>query len=258
MNADQFHQRMAALSEPKTKLRPPYWEFWRWQLWQLGQTDDPANFMNWPIVYHNFLFNHWTNVIDEDFELLQGDWQRWEPVVAIPKTGNPQDNYRDTGYSSALIHQASHLARLEKHTELAVAHLNRILEFGGGFGAMALTAYRAGFRGEYVIYDLPEVAIMSQYFLEAEGIPVSYEEPQGRFDLLLCMSSISETKLAFRDNFLSKIKVRYALFFYQEWFKDWDNRSYFHNLDLDMKWQHWQPFISQPEMWYSLANGTYP
>jgi hypothetical protein len=247
---------MSKLTEPITEDKPPYWNYWRRELWELAQTSDPANFMNWPVVYHNFLFAHWLDVIDEDFEVLQTDWQRWQKVVTPIQTGEPKDSYHGLPYSSSMIHQAAHLARLETRTGKRIDKLKRILEFGAGFGSMALAVYRAGFRGEYLIYDLPEVALLSRYFLEKEGVPVQHltgdERPGKPLDLLLCMSSISEAPPVFRDEFLGSIKTKTAMFFYQEQFKEWDNLAYFHGLDLGMTWEHWH-LESVKEMWYSLG-----
>lgn len=257
MTDQEFREAIAALPEPPTGSRPPYWDYWRHALWHGGQTDDPANFMNWPVVYHNFLFNHWTNVIDEDYRLLQDDWRRWESVVTLPKTGQPKDNYRGSVFSSALIHQASHLARYERQTGKPVHEMGRILEFGSGFGAMALAAHRAGFHGEYVIYDLPEISLLARYFLDAEGVPARFcqdgQLPDDDFDLLLCMSSISETEPSFRDGFLASVNAESMMFFYQDRFEAWDNADYFKRLDFGLSWKHWNPYVSQPEMWYSLG-----
>ena len=45
-----------------------------------------------------------------------------------------------------------------------------IFEFGGGYGAMCEILHRAGFSGEYYIYDVPSMNKIQEHFLESSGI----------------------------------------------------------------------------------------
>jgi hypothetical protein len=58
-----------------------------------------------------------------------------------------------------------------------------IVEFGGGFGSMCRLIGALGFRGRYVIFDLPPVLALQRYYLGLHGIEA---DDSGRADVWLC------------------------------------------------------------------------
>src|SRR3990167_5344946 len=164
MDDKEFMEQMAALPEPSSGSKPPFWSYWRRNLWELAQKDDPANFMNWPCVFHTMLVNHWIEQMDVEFAALPHEYY---VALQAPEFGRPHDFYRNTSYSRNLIHQAYHLSQFAATTGHNFSKMNKIVEFGGGYGAMALVLHRLGFgeatqSGEYVIYDLPEFALLQK------------------------------------------------------------------------------------------------
>lgn len=239
---------MAKLPEPKTDKKPPLWEFWRWQLWQLAQTDDPHNFHKWPPVYHTMLQDHWPDAIAKEFEHIR-----------VHNSGVATVFYGERNFSEYLnlIHQAYHILRWQEATGQRIADMRSVYEFGGGYGAMALVCNRLGFRGQYYIYDLPEFALLQQWYLsECRVDNVTWEgiDAWRGVDLFIACYSLSETDYAERDRIFSTKEASSYLFLYSNKFEQYDNIEYFQGLDdkLDVdRWAHAKIEHLPPESWYT-------
>lgn len=240
MNALEFNRAMTILPEPDTEgKQPPYWQYWRHELWQLGQEQSPVNFTHWPCIYHCMLVRHWPHAIDYEYEQLTADDStRWLPAIEMPAVGD--DYYKDTSYSQNLIHQAYHILIWERTTGKRIERQKSIVEFGGGYGAMALLCYRLGFNGDYQIYDLPEFKLLQQWFLSQCGYEVLWPKniEQQNVDLIIALYSLSECTLPERGAFLGTIKAKSYLLLYSGTWQDYDNLAYFKSVEfLTRQWE---------------------
>lgn len=151
--------------------------------------------------------------------------------------------------STNLIHQAYSLSQLD----LDISKLDTILEFGGGYGAMCLLCRRLGFKGHYIICDLPEFSLLQQYYLSCYNIEAkcwSYSVEQLEYaiknvelpiplarsinlstrsiDLLIGLWSLSEVdNLSFRDHFLNWYPAKNYLFAYGRTWHGINNSEWF-------------------------------
>lgn len=161
-----------------------------------------------------------------------------------------------------LIHQAYHILRWQEATGLNIADMQSIYEFGGGYGAMALVCNRLGFKGKYYIYDLPEFALLQQWYLEECGVEnVTWmKDHKSRYgfnlpvDLFIACYSLSETDFAERDDFLTRSPAKSYLFLYSNKFEQYDNIEYFqrdHSFPPVKNWMHSHIEHLPPESWYS-------
>lgn len=230
MTSDEFRRRMVELPEPITDKQPPYWEFWRWQLWQLGQTDDPANFTKWPCVYHTMLVNHWEKAIIWESKQFPFEW------FNIPSLEFNRAEYNN------LIHQAYHLYQWQQATGRKISQLSTIVEFGGGYGAMALLCHRLGFKGRYVIYDLPEFSLLQEWYLSQFGVAAEWNpkrKPKNT-SLFMALYSLSEVESNLRDELI--VKADSYLFLYSGQWEAWNNVAWFQEgfplLGYCSNWQH--------------------
>lgn len=254
-------EQMAALPEPPDDSAPPYWDYWRHDLWQRAQAEPIENFMGWPCIYHTMLVNHFE--IDHQLDYLRerGKWD-YLPACQLPLVGKPLDEYENTGFSRNMINQVYHLARWEIETGRSLSSLEHILEFGGGFGAMALAAHRLGFRGEYLIYDYPEFSLLQKWFLAEHNVPVGHEpnpQPRRYTDLFIAIYSLSETPEAFRNAFLSELWADSYLFLYSSRFAEVDNLRWFADLRDQKPNYLWitQAFPGRPD-YYSFGYEVKP
>jgi hypothetical protein len=127
-----------------------------------------------------------------------------------------------------------------------------IVEFGGGYGRLCQLVHDLGFRGTYVIFDLPESAVLQRFYLPHVGIAVSdAREPAGPGRgvvtvtdardfaewlrrrppgeaAFVAVGSLSEAPLALRDAVLAEVASFEAfLIFYAAEHEAFDNRAYF-------------------------------
>lgn len=256
MDADGFRQAMAKLPEPKTDKSPPYWEAWRLDLWQRAQAQDPTRFWEWPCIFHTMLINHWLAVAAYEYERLTSLMLR---ACTVPHFG-PDDVFTfDAGLRMNLIHQAYHIQQWEQTTGQRIAALDTIVEFGGGYGAMALLCHRLGFDGKYIIYDLPEFSLLQEYYLSHFGIldKVSWnpkKKPKD-VDLFMALYSLSEVEPKERLGLLPVAKSYF--FLYSGRWQDWNNIDWFQFIipaRLQKQWQHTElgHLPSGPD-WYSIG-----
>jgi hypothetical protein len=148
-----------------------------------------------------------------------------------------------------LIHHAYQIAVFETLTERFVENLDLVLEFGGGYGSMCRLFSNLGFRGTYIIYDLPLFSALQSYYLKSIGLEVNNDDHANmnvmcvsNFDqmrslvdtsfkgnnLFLATWSISEVPLSVRAPFLEMAKMfNYFLFSFQRQFGEVNNLDYF-------------------------------
>jgi hypothetical protein len=148
--------------------------------------------------------------------------------------------------------------------------MNYIFEFGGGYGTMCKLFHNLGFRGKYLIFDLPVFSALQTFYLKAAGLTVhSVEEfkaaengvlaisDQGQLkDLLgrigessramfIATRSVSEIPILERGFFLSLLRPFEAfLIYYSHTYREVDNTEFFRKWREDfskqIEWHNWQ------------------
>lgn len=95
-----------------------------------------------------------------------------------------------------------------------------ILEIGGGYGNMCSLVHDLGFKGQYSIFDFPEVHRIQKYYLERNDINANFiteVEDLNKVDLVIATWSLSEIPLEQRNEIMKRIKQSYNwLVLYQE------------------------------------------
>lgn len=239
MNTAAFRAAMAALPEPPADSAPPQWDFWRHDLWWRAQ-HDPRPMWDWPCLRHTMLVEHFP--IGEQLNNLREDWPRWERAVT---DDNPV-------HQKNLIMQAYHLRRWEQTTGRRVEDLDAILEFGGGYGALAQLCRRLGFAGEYLVCDLPEFALLQDHFL-GEGVVRHVTAPMSA-DILIALYSLSETPAAVRARWAAGAWARSYLLLYSGRWAEHDNLAWaraFMEARADLRWRETQ-FPGRPD-YYAIG-----
>jgi hypothetical protein len=230
------------------------WDGLRRQLRQQLAAADPADFLRWPAVQRTMVKRDRRRVRPELAHLrARPDWRRrWRSVLRETTVGRPSPLSRCPWSSVNSIFQAYHLCRFEEVTGRSLASMRTIVEFGGGYGRLCHLAHDLGFRGTYVIFDLPEVAVLQRFYLRHVGIAASAPHDAIRSgsrvvtvvdvsDLLAVLSargegpaafvaigSLSEAPLPLRETVLAQVATFDAfLVFYAAQHDALDNRAYF-------------------------------
>lgn len=119
----------------------------------------------------------------------------------------------------------------------------RIVELGGGVGDMAKFIRHMGFKGEYVIIDLPEVLEIQKYNLNGYDVYLTDKPVENKPNTLFISTwALSECPMEWRKEVIDTLKPENYLITYQNNFEGLDNESYFskwEGLRFDIPWIVW-------------------
>lgn len=248
-----MRQEAAALGEATVEASD-LWDGLRGELRDRLHDGDLVEFLRWPPVQRTMVMRSHRRAAPELAHLrARPDWRgRWRSAVRETTLGRPHPLTRCPWSSANLIYHAYHLCRFEEATGQSLASMRTIVEFGGGYGRLCHLVHDLGFSGTYVIFDLPEVAVLQRFYLRHVGISVG-ESRGGTFpargvvtvvdlaDLQACLGSrprgeaafvavgsLSEAPVALRDTLFTDVAALDAfLIFYAAQHDGIDNHAYF-------------------------------
>jgi hypothetical protein len=139
---------------------------------------DPRSFARWHVIGRTMGMTNQTGTFVTWDELKRAPdfHSRWEPILPESGSGRPIRFLLNPQTSGMVIWQASHLLTFERVTGLRVEDMDLIVEFGGGYGNLCRLIHRLGFKGRYLIFDLPELLLLQGYFLRSENLPITTPE----------------------------------------------------------------------------------
>lgn len=160
---------------------------------------DPRRFLRWGVV-SNTMFVGDASYVGVELDHLKRlpDWGAvWSEAIRESPVGHPVLCPRYPSSSGNLIHHAYHLARFQEKATLGFRELGAVCEFGGGYGSMCRLFHSLGFRGKYIIYDLPHFTALQRYFLRSLGLPVVTADDFRTADHgIACVSNVQELETA--------------------------------------------------------------
>jgi hypothetical protein len=145
---------------------------------------DPRRFLTWPVIRRTMVVRR-PRYLKVEYDHLRGlpDWaDRWAPAVRENPAGRPFRYPRYPESSGNLLHHAYHVARFEAAVGEPVTHRETIVEFGGGYGSMGRLIRNLGFRGRYIIFDLPSFSALQRYYLQAIDLVVAPDDGSATAD----------------------------------------------------------------------------
>lgn len=221
--------------------------------WHL-QNDDIADFLQWSTIQATMFVGN-APYIEHEYDCLLGCSKHQALTEAIKENwiGNPTP-FND--YTSGnLIHQAYHLKQWLDRTRQKLTRMDNIVEFGAGYGAMALLCRRLGFMGQYYIIDLPELVTVQQYYLGQNGVMAIWEKLPKSCDLFIASHSLSEVDIPTRERLLSQVAAREYLFASSFEFEGVDNQGYFERLAGGITGKDWvfYPHKFYPDAFYMVG-----
>ena len=248
---DDLREGCRRLSVEPTAGRTPNeadWATAMTRLRHLALHADPRAFLRWDVIVERMAVRH-SPITAIELAALQSrpDWEsRWRPAIRECDAGRPF-RYADFPESSEpLIQTAYALSQLEALAGRPVAEWDVVIEFGGGFGSLCRLVHQLGYRGRYLIFDLPPFTLLQRYFLRSAGIVHGDDEritltsdlatleaqvqalPLDAWSMFVACWSLSETPLALRSRIRPLVERvgRYAIA-YQERYGEVDNVDYF-------------------------------
>ena len=153
----------------------PAWRDFAAQLRMNLLERNPDFFLRWDVIADTmFVFD--AAYIATELRCLRArrDWAtRWRPVIREDAAGAPTPYLWYPHSSGNRIHHAYHLSVFETSTKTAVTDYDVIIEFGGGYGSLCRLAHKLGYKGTYIIHDLPELSALQTFYLGALGLRIS-------------------------------------------------------------------------------------
>lgn len=226
---------------------------------------DPRTFLSWPYIEYTMF--HQSKLKEFDELKQKPYWNEWKNCLIETGVGTPRTYSHFKVSSGNLIHHAYSLSQLKDYRNIDFSKLNTIVEFGGGYGSMARLVHNLGFRGTYIIFDLPEFLALQEYFLDRLNIKnIKYADSVSKLketlrlapppELFIATWSLSEAPVILRDDVLKELpNIKYFLIAYQDSFEKIDNVGYFKKLVHDKKETEWKlyPILHLPGNNYLLG-----
>ena len=267
---DDLRHEIRVMPEPKAVADSAAESAWmanRTTLRKCILEEDPREFLTWDVVTGSMFVGN-RPFIDSELRYLMGrpDWKHvWEDILEEDTAGAPKPFKAFRRSSGNRIHQAYHLARFEQETGLSVSRFPLIVEFGGGYGSLCRLVHKLGFKGQYVIFDLPEFAALQKFYLGSLALPLieakdisagrrgilctsdsavlgSFDSRRAHTELFIATWSLSETDPAFREQIISLPAIGDAtayLMAYQRDFGGVDNPRFFDEWRASKPGIHW-------------------
>lgn len=255
---DELRNETIAMPEPKAATESAAESAWvsnRVKLRKCIIKEDPREFLKWDVVTESMFVGN-QSYIDVELRYLMNrpDWKSlWEGVIQEDPAGAPKPYKGYRRSSGNRIHQSYHLCRFEEETGLAVSRFPLIVEFGGGYGSLCRLVHKLGFRGQYLIFDLPEFVALQKFYLGTLDMPLieakdaapgrqgilctsdlavlgSIDLQEAQQSLFIATWSLSETAKAFREQIVALPAIDSAaayLITYQRDFEGVDNPRFF-------------------------------
>lgn len=223
-------------------------------------TKDPKNFLQWDIIRKTMFIGNAIFTIKEFFYLRTNNWNQWKKIILEKNFVLTEPYILYPGSSGNLIHQAYHIAKFEEISGKKIKDFDFIFEYGGGYGSMCQLVHNLGFKGKYVIFDLPIFSALQTFFLRMNGLTVESANLSKK-SKIFCLSdinnvekiipkkgrkffiatwSLSESPLQIRKRSYPLIRTLDShLIGYQTHFAEVNNHKYFADFQKDMDKIHW-------------------
>jgi len=235
MTSRQLRGMMAALGPTHGHAPLRYtWPRYCYEMRRHCARDKPQEFLSWPTVIETIFVGDAPYIKTELKALKASGLRTWAAALEEPGFGNPPRLPYYPKTSGNLVHHAYHLLQFKRATGLRMRDVGDVLEFGGGYGAMALMAQRLGHSGTWTIVDLPEMSLLQLYYLTNVGADMrrvrlidqlpSCDEP---VSLIVALWSLSEAPLKARDEFDARCSADAYLISYQPDWHGLNNEEWF-------------------------------
>ena len=219
---------------------------------RLATSGDAMRFIRWAPIRTNMFYGTTFATIALWWQLRRSPaWQStWAPLLRHRyDLGHPPPFPLMPSTNAKAIENAFHLHSFEATTGLDFHDSDCVIEFGGGFGSMCRMIHERGFRGTYIIFDLPHSLALQRFYLGLHGIATDQKQGPAvhlcsdldQLNTLLDAGNVSnvsaistwamsEMPISLRDRIqaiMGQDRCRKLLLGYQARFEGVDNVAYF-------------------------------
>lgn len=222
-------------------------KFWSEAKKQAVSDQDFNNFKSWEFVRKIPIYQTKEFPVQyaaDVFQLLSNrseeDRTRFLTALKEPKLGHTDESYAEAlmdldgqECTSWTLKGAHHILTYENATGRDVRDYDIIIDFGAGIGELGRYLRDIGYKNEYIIYDLPEVAKISSEYLTRLGYENRVVEHfkeigfTGKKVLFIGTWSLSEVPFTYRNEIAKYFQgIDWLIIFQQEVF-EYQNTQYF-------------------------------
>lgn len=153
------------------------------------------NFMRNGFIQQMFFIHNRMYLFSYLIELKNSNkWKFWKKLLKENSVGSPIKYFLYPSSSGNKIFQTYHLKSYEDFLKSDIKNLNKIIEFGGGYGNMAETFKKINKDVDYTIFDTPEVSLLQYYYLSRLKIKTNFNSCKKK-ELVNLIYSINILKL---------------------------------------------------------------
>ncbi len=172
----------------------------------LLNNSDPREFLRFDVIKKTMFVGN-ADYIKEELKYLKNNkWKRRKKIIIETRVGCPARFPFYPKSSATLIHQGYHCALFEDKLNVNLTDVEYIFEFGGGYGSLCRLIYNMGFRGKYLILDLPVFSCLQMFFLKMLNIEVGLDTYNDEKNVT-CINNVE-----ILNEIVSKIKNKRKMF----------------------------------------------
>lgn len=214
----------------ETKFHPEYYGYAAEIYWWLKGVKGKKN-------------NKFKNDFDKWYMAMTPDASAFANILNYKKFTWPLG---DLLTSTWMIKSNHHYYRYFTLTGKDINDFDKIVEVGGGCGDMCKFINLMGFKGEYVIVDLPQVQEIQKRnlrdFHNVTWTTKAVKKDSKKKTLFISTWALSELTLAWREELVDALKPDNYLITYQREFEDIDNEKWFSGWEgyrEELPWIKW-------------------
>jgi hypothetical protein len=169
------------------------------------------------------------------------DQNKWFSVLKEPFLGHTSESYSkikrnvQLGQGGLIVEtspwalkSAHHLLTYLTNSKWKLDDFAQIVEFGPGIGEVCRIVTDLGFKGDYYLYDLPEVLKISTYYNStAKGVTHYSQIDNTKKTLFIATWSLSEIPFETRNEIVTHFKTAEYLIIFQKQAFEYSNSPYF-------------------------------
>lgn len=205
-------------------------------------TKDISTFMSWDVLINTMI----AGVDEVEVDYIRKHWDYWFDKISESSL-QPNSHRVYPSSSSNNLHHAYSLQIMMDNLGVKLSEFSMVTEFGGGYGNTARLFRKCGFNGEFIIYDIPELCRIQDYYLKQNSISdITLLSGDDKLtfikadSLFLGLWSISETPIDTRQFYVNNLKmlehdnifIAMGDFFYSENNMEWLNNIIIPELEI--------------------------
>ncbi len=244
-----IHSRLDKLSLKNNNLQITH-NIFRKKIILLLKNGNLNNFLRNNFIQKMF-FVHNRFFILKELNILKKNkkWKFYQKIIEEDNVGDPIRYFLYPKSSGNKINHAYHLSILSSEFNVDLKKINKVFEFGAGYGCMARIFSKIKKKIYYICFDTSYVNLLQYYYLKQNNLNVGFSKKNNFYlvsnlknnkrylkskiakYLFIANWSLSETSIKYRKEFFDIIKnSQLILISFQEKFEKIDNLKYFTNM----------------------------